>query len=116
MRVYDLSDCRGRYFLSLIILIANVLAPFRTSAGRSLIDFYGPHGVSQSVVQVRAHSISGPTQCFRAVVGVGNGGSGDALPSPLPALACATPSAPAPSLRHGLLPSLDLLQSPPLRC
>ena len=32
----------GRCFLSLFILVANVIAPFRTCAGRALIDMYGP--------------------------------------------------------------------------
>ena len=108
--------------LSLIVLIANIAAPFRTSAGRTPLTFHGQRGSSQSVARVRATSQIGASHGFRAVVGLPEGGSGEAslpaesplfpatsLPSPIAGRSTQhEPSAPIPALRFDVeRPSLD---------
>jgi hypothetical protein len=66
----------SRCILSLILLAANVGAPFRTSAlGRVFLESQRPNPAAGSMVRVRAVSPGGASQGYRAVVGLARGGS-----------------------------------------
>jgi hypothetical protein len=100
----------------LLILTANVAAPFRTAAGRPVLECLG-HGVApQSVARVRIMAHSGAPGGFRAVVGLAEGGPEPAdlrsteRPLNLHVLA-SLPSQPAP-----LADPLSAELRPPLRC
>jgi hypothetical protein len=63
--------------LSLIVLSANVGAPFRSAArGRALLAGLRLNGLSCPVVRLRSTSPVGVNQGFRAVVGLDKGGPG----------------------------------------
>jgi hypothetical protein len=65
-----------RCVLALIVLAANIGAPFRTSAlGRVLLESLRQNPATASVVRVRAISSAGASQGFRVVVGLARGGS-----------------------------------------
>ncbi len=107
---------RGRLFFSLLVLIANVVAPFRTSAGRALIDSYGRRAPTHTVRRFQAHFQTISSHCFRAVVGVAREGSADALAATAPPMLFAIPSSPAVAGGDAPVePALTLLW-PPLRC
>jgi hypothetical protein len=107
---------RARYVLSLIILIANVVAPFHTSAGRAILNFYGPHARLHPVAGVRADYQPGPALCFRAVVGFVKHDSVAALPTALPTLFYTVPTSPTSEPGGEPLSATFPSLSPPLRC
>jgi len=76
------SYCRLRCILSLIVLVANVAAPFRTPTGRSLLRCPRQSDTTRSLARVRGVSHAGAFHGFRAVVGFAKGNSGEAGPAP----------------------------------
>lgn len=65
--------------LSLILLAANIGAPFRTSAwGRVFLESLRQKAAAHSVVRVRTVSPSRASQGFQAVVGLARGGPDEA--------------------------------------
>ena len=105
----------GRYLLSLIILIANIAAPFRTPAGRAVLDIRGQHRAPQSVARVRAHSQIG-SHGFRALVGLPRAESGEALSAPSAPLFWAVPTCPRVACRGTQPEPSSARLRPPLRC
>jgi hypothetical protein len=106
----------GRCVLALSLLIANVVAPFQTATGRSLIDVSSKNFRPQSVARVGAQTQSGWSHCFRAVVGLARGESGDALASPAGLAVVATPSSSHNSRSDLAIGAAFTLPRPPLRC
>ena len=110
------SYCRLRCILSLIVLIANVAAPFRTPNGRALIACPRQSDTTRSVSRVRVVSHAGTLHGFRAVVGCARGGSGETALAPearpFPVI---LPSSSAKS-QDRLLDLASALPRPPLRC
>jgi hypothetical protein len=75
-------DFWSRCVLSLIVLTANIGAPFRTSAvGRVLLESLRQDTAPSAVVRVRAASPVGTSQGFRAVVGLAKGGPDEPAPA-----------------------------------
>jgi hypothetical protein len=73
------------WVLSLILIAANVGAPFRTSAlGRVLLQNLRRNPATSSTVRVRAVSASGASQGYRAIVGLARGGSDELDPAANP--------------------------------
>jgi hypothetical protein len=108
--------CRLRLILSLIVLFANVAAPFRTPTGRALLRCPRQSDTTRSVARVRVVSHAGAFQGFRAVVGFAKGNPGEAHPSrdsqPRPMI---VPSSTFNS-QNRLLNLASNLPRPPLRC
>ena len=103
--------------LSLILLVANILAPFRTSSlGRMFLETLSHNVANDSVVRVRAVTSVATSVGHRAVVGLARGGRDVAdagtrsnafltfLPTPTDASPCQQ------AARPGTRPT------PPLRC
>ncbi|MGC8644081.1 MAG: hypothetical protein ACP5XB_29830, partial [Isosphaeraceae bacterium] len=93
---------RTPFVLSLLVLVANVVAPFRTSSGRALIDAYGHHAPRHSAPHVRPRFQTVPSHCFRAVVGLARG---DWEHAPAPAVVpvpVAAPSSPTRAFSDAL--------------
>ena len=106
-----------RFALAVVVLSANVGAPFNTSAfGRTILAGPGRHAATSPVLRVRVTTQAGASHGFRAVVGFSAGGPGVAgvgpntrpfsafLPSPIDTPSC--PRSPRPPVRA----------SSPLRC
>jgi hypothetical protein len=70
--------------LALILLSANVRAPFRTPLGRLLLSGVNHDVATRSVVRVRVVSPSGASCGFRVVVGLSRGGSEGDVSAPRP--------------------------------
>lgn len=108
--------CRLRCVLSLIVLIANVAAPFRTPTGRSLLRCPRQSDTTRSVARVRVVSHAGAFHGFRAVVGFAKGNSGKAALAqdtrPFPVI---LPSSTVKS-RVRLMDLIGTSPLPPLRC
>jgi hypothetical protein len=106
-----------RSVFSLILLTANVAAPFRTAAlGRVLLTEHSPIVATRPVVRVRVVTPSGSSQGFRSVVGLAKGGPDESGPK-ANALAFSSflPVSPEMSRpRPADLP--DARPNPPLRC
>lgn len=100
---------------SLILLIANVAAPYNTPAGRVLLRRLGRSDPTRSVARVRVLSHAGCVQGIRVVANRNPGGPRLVPNSPIPVLAkCATKSI---SGRSHRAPGLDIARSlRPLRC
>jgi hypothetical protein len=103
--------------LSLTLLVANILAPFRTSSiGRTILEILSHNVVNDSVVRVRAVTPVATSVGHRAVVGVAGGGRdvadtgtrSHAFSTFVPTPTDASPRQPA--ARPGTRPT------PPLRC
>jgi hypothetical protein len=108
--------CHLRCILSLIVLIANVAAPFRTPTGRSLLRCPRQSDTTRSVARVHVAYQLGSTHGFRAVVGFASGNSGKAAPT---LNATRFPNLlPASTVKSQdrLLDLVDTLPRPPLRC
>jgi hypothetical protein len=116
MAKQDWFQPRGRFVLSLLVLVANVVAPFRTSAGRALVDLYGRPLVSHAALRVRPHFQTVPSHCFRAVVGIARGQSVDALAAPIPASRTVLPSSSTTFSEPRETDLVSSLLRPPLRC
>ncbi len=84
MRGHSYLHFWPRLALALILLAANVCAPFRTSLGRLLLDGVGHDIANHSVVRVRVVSPSGASCGFRAVVGFGRGEPEGEVSAPRP--------------------------------
>ena len=79
MRGSSQTTLWSRHVLSLILLTANIGAPFRSTAlGRTLLEDLRPHPAACSLVRVRGTSPVGISLGFRAVVGFEKGGPGEA--------------------------------------
>lgn len=110
------SYCRLRCVLSLIVLIANVAAPFRTPTGRSLLRCPRQSDTTRSVARVRVVSHAGAFQGFRAVVGFAKGNSGktataaDIRPFPI------IPPSSTVKIPDRLMDLTGTTPQPPLRC
>ena len=115
MREHDRFTHSGRLFLSLILLIANVAAPFRTAAGRSFLDFMDQHHAPASLCRVWAGSDAPSSHCFRAVVGLNRGEPAEAPLSLTHVLAAIPKSSPVPWADLAVESAFPLLR-PPLRC
>ena len=108
--------CWFRCLMSLIVLIANVAAPFRTPTGRSVLRCPRQSDTTRSVARVRIVSHSSAFHGFRAVVGFAKGNSGEATTTP--------DSRPFPVFLSSarvvnpvqLLDLTDTMLLPPLRC
>lgn len=107
----------SRLALSLIVLTANIGAPFRSSAlGRIVLNRTGTQTHAGPVVRVRSVSPLGSARGFRSVVGLGDGGGDETYPrptpSPFPALL------PPPTDAHLCIHGDRVMgrQNPPLRC
>lgn len=107
---------RAHLAISLLVLVANVIAPFRTSSGRALIDSYGHHASPHSVPHVRPRFQTVPSHCFRAVVGLARGEWGHGLAPTVVPFLIAAPSSPMHACGIAPLPSTTALLLPPLRC
>lgn len=108
--------CRLRCIVSLIVLIANVAAPFRTPTGRSLLRCPRQSDTTRSVARVRVVSHAGAFHGFRAVVGFAKGDSGETPPTPDARLfPIILPSSTVKS-QDRLLNLTSTLPLPPLRC
>jgi hypothetical protein len=110
------SPCsRFRCVLSLIILIANTVAPLLTPNGRTLLDCRGQDAATRAVARVRVVSHVGTIQGFRALVGLAKGGGDAHLDLDLPMVLCSLPSSvhlvSSPFIEHRAV-----RPSPPLRC
>ncbi len=69
-----------KIFLSLLLLVANVFAPFRTSSfGRAFLDLLTHTAANQPVVRVRAVTSIATSIGHRAVVGLSRRGPDVAL-------------------------------------
>jgi hypothetical protein len=102
-----------RALIALVLLTANVAAPFRTSAiGRTVLGDVSGSLPTCHTVRVRGYSTFAAVPGFRAITGVAKGGSDDdaapergpsiwsPLPSPALAVPCQQPAArPSPPLR-----------------
>lgn len=110
------SYCRLRCFVSLIVLIANVAAPFRTPTGRSLIRCPRQSDTTRSVARVRVVSHPGAVNGFRAVVGFAKGNSGEAAHSRDTRPVSTIPPSSAPTGNGWLLNPTTSLPLPRLRC
>jgi hypothetical protein len=82
MRGRSNYDFWHRLALALIVLAANVCAPFRTTLGRQLLDGVRHNVGTRSVVRVRVVSPSGASQGFRVVTGLGRGNPEGSAPAP----------------------------------
>jgi hypothetical protein len=72
----------SRGILALILVAANIGAPFRTSAlGRVLLQNLRRNPASCSVIRVRAVSQGGASQGYRAIVGLARGGPDEKDPA-----------------------------------
>jgi hypothetical protein len=111
-RFYQVGHC----VLALSLLIANVVAPFQTATGRTLIDYSSRNARPQSVARVRAQTQSGCSHCFRAVVGLASGGSGEALAAPAGLANVATRSSSHILRSDAAIEPRCTLPRPPLRC
>jgi len=81
MRGQPGSPISVRFILAVIVLTANVGAPFSTSKlGRVFLRSAVKHAAAQSVVRVRVVAQVGSLQGFRAVVGCSGGGPGKVGP------------------------------------
>ena len=103
--------------LSLVLLAANVGAPFRSSdLARHLLASLPPTASAPSIVRVRAVTPAGVTSGFRAVVGLAKGGPDEAAPGVClhPSSARRRPPTDALPARHVGPPTAR--QNPPLRC
>ncbi len=110
------SCCRLRCVLSLIVLIANVAAPFRTPTGRSLLRCPRQSDTTRSVARVRVVSHAGAFQGFRAVVGFAKGNSGEGAPaSAARTFPIRLPSSAVPS-QVRVMDLTGSIPLPPLRC
>lgn len=107
---------RAHLVLSLLVLVANVIAPFRTSSGRALIDAYGHPLLHQSHGRFRAHFETIPSHCFRAVVGLSRGELASALPTPLAPVLIGVSSSPVPVCAVPFFLPAPLPFCCPLRC
>ena len=109
-------SCRLRLILSLIVLIANVAAAFRTPTGRALLRCPRQSDTTRSVARVRVVSHVGAFQGFRGEGGFAKGNPGEAHPSrdarPHPMI---VPSSTFKS-QDRLLNLASNLPRPPLRC
>jgi hypothetical protein len=90
--------------LSLVLLAANVGAPFRTSLGRTFLDGPSQDFAASGRLRVRVITGAGITCGFRAVVGI-SGGSPDAPDSaagsrPYPAFSLRLAAAFSPRQPH----------------
>jgi hypothetical protein len=105
-----------RCFLSLIVLIANVAAPFRTPNGRALLRCPRQSDTTRSVARVRVMSPSGSFHGFRAITGFAKGNDGKS-PAAENAGSFARFSAAVLDARVEL-PAIPVVQPshPPLRC
>jgi hypothetical protein len=106
----------SRYLLGLILLTANVAAPFRTSAlGRALLEDLRQRAATSAVIRVRAHAPIGSSVGFRAVVGIARGGADGSHVRPTARRVWTVLSAPSGSPHPALRP-LVVQPTPPLRC
>lgn len=104
-----------RLVLSLILLIANVAAPFRTPAGRCFLDLIEPHDATESPFRSWASSELQSSHCFRVVVSLTRGTRAEA-----PARSsCEREIISRPLVvarEDSSLQSVPALLRPPLRC
>jgi hypothetical protein len=107
---------RAHFVLSLLVLVANVVAPFRTSSGRALIDCYGRHAAPHSGLHVRPRFQTVPSHCFRAVVGLFRVQSAVAPASLAVPVLIAVPSSLTHTCGDAPIPLATALLLPPLRC
>ncbi len=106
----------SRILLSLILLTANIGAPFLTSdVGRAFLDNLGQHVPAHSVARVRVVAHAGSTHGFRAVVGLAKGESPEAL-GPNVSKFFALIHSPADIPPHRLIELPVLQPIPPQRC
>jgi hypothetical protein len=106
-----------RVAFAVILLIANIGAPFRSAtSGRVFLERLRPSNHTQAVIRVRAISPSGLTQGYRAPVGLARGGS-NACTMTMDRLELAefVPS-PATPPSDGVADRSIGRRSPPLRC
>lgn len=117
MRRLPRIDLWSQSLLSLIVLTANIGAPFRTSAGgRAFLENLSRHAATCSVIRVRTTSPVGASHGFRAVVGFAKGGPDGPDPE-----RASRPSAPFLQCRTVLQAGRPFDRpiarpSPPLRC
>lgn len=117
MRGSRLLNTWCRAFLSLILLVANVFAPFRTSSfGRAFLESLPQNVANHPLIRVRALTTVATSVGHRAVVGLARRGQDGArsgtrsnafsafLPAPTDTLPCPR------SARQGMR------LTPPLRC
>ncbi len=107
----------SRSILALIIIIANVGAPFRWSAfGRVLLSDLSQPVATHSVVRIRALSQAPSVVGHRAVVGLRKGGP--AVVSPLSTLSSPSAYLAGSTLRFARSSGERLVvrPNPPLRC
>jgi len=103
--------------LSLIVLMANIGAPFHSSAtGLAFPINQRQNAATSPVIRARAIAPSGASDEFPALIGLAKGGPDPSDPgSEAPALSAFLPSSTDTLLRrHGASPLVWL--SPPLRC
>ena len=103
--------------LSLILLTANIGAPFRSTAlGRTLLSESRNHFAASPVVRVRGVSPIGAALGFRSVVGLGKGGRDAVAPgsTPGPFLTLLSPPTDTPPSLEG--DRVIGRRNPPLRC
>jgi hypothetical protein len=117
MRGSSRRDFWSHTILSLILLAANIGAPFRSStAGLAILLDHRQNVATGSVIRVRAVSSVGVSQGFRAVVGLAKGGPDTAdLGAKSQAFSAFFPSSTDTlPFRQGVRPIAQ--PSPPLRC
>ena len=110
------SFCRLRCTLALILLIANVAAPFRSPTGRSLLRCPRQSDMTRSVARVRLVSHAGAFQGFRALVGFAKGNSGEATPTPSAQPFLFLPPSSTVVSQIRLFDLTTAMALPPLRC
>jgi hypothetical protein len=116
MRGSHPATLRSHSLLSLVLLVANVGAPFRTcDLGRAFLAQASQTAAHVApIVRVRAVSAAGVTHGFRAVVGLTKGGPDGAVPGARLHPCALRPSADRLATRHLGLPVFR--PNPPLRC
>ena len=103
--------------LSLVLLVANVGAPFRVSdLGRTLLGSVPQNACAGPIVRVRVVSASGLTHGFRAIIGLARGGPDNEEPAASPHPSLALRSSPAAILPARPVDRALSRPQPPLRC
>lgn len=116
MPAFSPSHNTLRAFLSLILLIANVAAPFRAPNGRSLLRCPRQSDTTRSVARVRIVTHPGALNGFRAVAGFAKGKLEGTPPLHTYGQFSRLPHSSPTAAHFSCLNQVETSPLPPLRC